>query len=263
MEQSPVSTSKIDSVGLVVQVPKRAAADYFAALLRPDFIIRDVDLHVCALLAWLESESKSTSHSPLVHRVEVLVPKKGIRFTRESRRILDEPNAGGSSAWSEAMSCEILAAVFGSRLIRTEMEIQYSPWSKITDYSACLYGRTIGVSVTRAVKHNGPLDVEDAVRLLRKKLVGVKESSRCVVPEHSWDRQILHVFAQNETVALVVQIAMSELSGEELGDTMVIISVCDDVQVPWLFYSEKTARLKREANALGQFWVKPQTTSTD
>lgn len=221
-----------------------------AALLRSDFILQDVDLHVCTLLAWLESEVE-VRRLPLVHRVQVLVPKMQIRFTRGSRRILDEPNAGGSSSWSEAMSCEILAALFGGSLVRTEMEIEYSPWSKITDYSASLYGRTIAVSVTRAVKHNGPLDVQDAAWLLRKKLAGVRESNRCVVPEHAWDRQLLHIFAQNETVALVVQIALSEMSDDEIGDTMVLISVCDDSQVPWLFYSDKTARLKLQARMSG------------
>lgn len=178
-----------------------------------------------------------------MHRAEFLVSQSALKFGRESRRILEEPNAGGSSAWSEAFSCEILSTLFGGRLLRTEMEIEYSPWGKITDYSVRLYGRTVGVSVTRAVKHNGFLEVEQAANLLRKKLYGIRESSRCVVPEHAWDRQILHVFAQNETVALVVQAAVAELSDSELGDSLLLVTVCDDGQAPWLFYSAKTARI--------------------
>lgn len=186
------------------------------------------------------------------------MPQPLLKFNPESRRILEEPNAGGSSAWSEAFSCEILSTLFGGQLLRTEMEIEYCPWGKITDYSVRLYGRTVGVSVTRAVKHDGALNVEQAACLLRKKLYGIRESSRCVVPEHKWDRQILHVFAQNETVALVVQAAVGELQDSELGDSLLMITVCDDGLAPWLFYSAKTTRVLRQ---LGWHDCSPQAFS--
>lgn len=194
-------------------------------------------MHACLLASCIEKRLKKKI--VLVHRVEFLVRPDLLRLSPSTLRLLFAPNAGGSSIWSEALSCEILGALFGATLLRTEMEIDYSPPSKITDYSVCLYGRAIGVSVTRAVRHNGVFDLFDAHRLLTKKLWGIRESSRCVVPEHSWDRQILHLFAQNETVALVLEIALSETTDDALGDTVVIITVCPDDEAPWVYYGPK------------------------
>lgn len=50
---------------------------------------------------------------------------------------------GGNSVWSEVMSYEILNASYGAQLRRTEMEIEYYPASKITDYSVTVMVRII------------------------------------------------------------------------------------------------------------------------
>ena len=58
------------------------------------------------------------------------------------------------------------------------MEIQYFPeGSKKTDYSVLLFGKPIGVSVTRAMKFSGKFTEEDAINLLEKKLLGIILSS--------------------------------------------------------------------------------------
>lgn len=49
--------------------------------------------------------------------------------------VLNLSLVGGNSVWSEVMSYEILHANYGAKLLRTEMEIEYWPASKITDYS--------------------------------------------------------------------------------------------------------------------------------
>jgi hypothetical protein len=57
------------------------------------------------------------------------------------------------------------------------MELEYFPYgSKITDYSVRCFGRSIGVSVTRAMKFRGVFTIEDGVALLTKKLNGVNAS---------------------------------------------------------------------------------------
>ena len=92
-----------------------------------------------------------------------------------SKRMLEVPNAGGNSVWSEALSMELLNNMYGAQLERTEMELEYE-WQncKITDYSVKMFGRTIGVSVTRALKFNGIFSEEDAFTLLKKKLEGIE-----------------------------------------------------------------------------------------
>jgi len=96
-----------------------------------------------------------------------------------ARRIMDEPNAGGNSVWSEVLSLEVLYRMFGAKLVKTEMEIRYAPaGSKKTDYSCVIAGQKLGVSVTRAYKYRGVYTNEDAALLLHKKLYGVLASSQ-------------------------------------------------------------------------------------
>ncbi|XP_071958582.1 uncharacterized protein [Antedon mediterranea] len=88
------------------------------------------------------------------------------------------PNAGGNSVESEVLSFEMLHRCFGAELLKTEMEVDYFPsGGAITDYTCRLFGITLGVSVTRAMKYKGQFDVEDAredaTRLLTKKLNGM------------------------------------------------------------------------------------------
>ena len=53
------------------------------------------------------------------------------------------------------------------------MEMQYYPeGGSITDYSCSMFQTTLGVSVMRAMKFRGEFAIEDAERLLMKKLSG-------------------------------------------------------------------------------------------
>lgn len=111
--------------------------------------------------------------------------KEMISLNAGSQRIMNTPNAGGSSVWSEAVSFEVLSFLCRAVLHATEMEIEYMPGSKITDYSVKVQGRDLGVSVTRAMKFSKKGDAvfteEDAYKLLSKKLNGVIESTKGVV----------------------------------------------------------------------------------
>lgn len=98
---------------------------------------------------------------------------------------MNTPNAGGNSVWSEVISHEVLSFLCRAVLHKTEMEIEYMPGSKITDYSVKVNGKDFGVSVTRAMKFSKKGDdiftEEDAYKLLSKKLRGVNESTMGVV----------------------------------------------------------------------------------
>jgi hypothetical protein len=37
------------------------------------------------------------------------------------------PNAGGNSIWSEALSFEVLSTIYGAKLLKTEMKLEYWP----------------------------------------------------------------------------------------------------------------------------------------
>jgi hypothetical protein len=133
------------------------------------------------------------------------------------------------------MSFEIVSALFNAHLLRTEMEIEYLPGSKITDYSINLFGKSIGISVTRAMKYRGTFTEADGLRLLNKKLFGVIESSRCVIEEHGWERQILHIFAEKDYIADILRDCLNQIDPELISNTIVIVTVCKNA--PWLFYN--------------------------
>ncbi len=102
---------------------------------------------------------------------------------------------------------------------------------KITDYSIQLYELHIGTSVTRAMKYDGVFDKTDGERLLRKKLAGVLDSSRLVmVPFH---KQILHVFAEADYVADVLESVYAELEDELRCSTLVMVTVVHNAS--WIF----------------------------
>lgn len=160
--------------------------------------------------------------------------RRSVGLSEESHRMLNTPNAGGNSLWSEVMSLELLRAMYGASLRRLEMEILYGCHSKITDYSVAMMGHHIGVSVTRAMKFRGIFTSDDALHLLNKKLSGVVKSTRGVIREHRWEKQILHVWAECDYIAEIVQrVYEEELDGELKANTMVICTVARESD--WMF----------------------------
>ncbi len=85
----------------------------------------------------------------------------------------------------------MLRLLLGAKLSRTEMELEYYPRGKITDYSVQLRGQQYGVSVTRALKYRGTFTRTDARKLLEKKLMGVLQSTRTVMDER-WSKQVTY-----------------------------------------------------------------------
>jgi len=146
--------------------------------------------------------------------------------------ILNEPNAGGNSVFSEVLSFEILHRTFGAELLKTEMQIDYFPEnSKKTDYSVMLNNKKIGVSVTRAFHFMGDENYTDldARMLLRKKLNGVICSSDCVSESDSWEKQILHVFVRSDRVAQILMQEYRKMKSTFKSNTIVFITVAEDV----------------------------------
>lgn len=145
-----------------------------------------------------------------------------------AQRILDLPNAGGNSVWSEVMSFEVIRCLFNCELAYTEMELAYFPYgSSITDYSINVTPHiSLGVSVTRAMAFRRSFMEEDAVRLLKKKLYGVTNSTRCVDKSMRWRKQILHVWVQEDYMLPILLHAYFNCMNDELRtDTLVLFTV--------------------------------------
>lgn len=166
----------------------------------------------------------------------------------DANRLLAVPNAGGASRVSEALSIEILSAAFGSRLLQTECEIAYWPaHSAMTDYSiSWADGTTLGVSVTRAMGAPGvPYSVDAAECLLRKKLNGVLRSTEAACGQ--WQKQILHVWAPSSSAASAIEVAYSKIETWIAMDTVVLISVCENLTE---LFEEKCTKVAKSAKTV-------------
>jgi hypothetical protein len=180
-----------------------------------------------------------------------------VTLSHDASAVLNNPNAGGSSALSEALSFEVLRVQFGAQLCRTEMQIRckcasracpdvttdtHKDWtqSKITDYSITIGCERIGVSVTRACVFKGDFTDAMAKRLLTKKLFGVVDSSAHVITPHAWKRQVLHVWCQEPYIADVLRrVYNDELDAALTRDTLVICTVAHGAE--WIFFGSKAA----------------------
>jgi hypothetical protein len=169
--------------------------------------------------------------------------------------MLSIPNAGGSSAVSEALAFELLARSFGASLEKTETELDYAQGSTMTDFAiTCFGGFPVGVSVTRAYKWRGsgaddddddvrgvpghaPVDnrfrslsVTEAHRLLAKKLAGINASSRNV-QNYRWHKQLLLVLAfTHRDAVLIEKVYRQQVSADLRANTILVITRCDGVR---------------------------------
>ncbi|KAF9313358.1 hypothetical protein BG003_005278 [Podila horticola] len=185
-----------------------------------------------------------TRSRPACVIINTSIPR-GLRFDDmdwcdDSLRMLNTPNAGGSSLLSEVLSCEMLNRCLGATLAKTEMEIKYLfAYQPITDYTVCLPNLSprmhVGVSVTRAFAFKGAYRRGDCRKLLYKKLRGILASTKNVIDERFF-KQILHVWVPNGKVARTVQATYKTLPIEVTRNTVVIISV---VNTPWVFSNRR------------------------
>ncbi|OQS02097.1 hypothetical protein THRCLA_05507 [Thraustotheca clavata] len=129
---------------------------------------------------------------------------------KDANQIYLEPNAGGRSVVSEALSMQYMHEVFGADNVVTEMKIHYwnENWKKV-DYLCTIAKERIAVSVTRAMKFPNPnaWKSDDAIKLLRKKLNGLVIARAGVCKDQRYTKSILHIWCQTKDIALSIQSA--------------------------------------------------------
>ena len=145
-----------------------------------------------------------------------------------SQKVLMSANAGGSSIISESLSAEVLVRMFGAGGIRTEMEIEYVTSSKIVDFTIKMYGKNVGVSVTRAM--GWPIEAQFTYahghRLMRKKIAGLivaRENAR-----ERFDVAILHVMCSSNRIKNVLYRVYKKLPRDFTCDIIVLCTVADE-----------------------------------
>jgi hypothetical protein len=141
--------------------------------------------------------------------------------------MVETPNAGGSSVFSEVFAYEQLARCELASLLKTETEIVYDTTGKITDLEVAIDGHKIGVSVTRAVTFpfGQPYTTEAATTLIQRKLQDIQAASANVSAQDKWDKQILAVLAYDDQHADVVLQVWNSFDASIRADTIVLVTV--------------------------------------
>jgi hypothetical protein len=147
-------------------------------------------------------------------------------LTPGGRHVIETPNAGGSSIFSEVFAYEQLARCELAPLVKTETEIVYDTAGKITDLSVSIQGVKIGVSVTRAFAFplGTPYSVSQATTLIKRKLEDILVSTADVSAADRWQKQILAVLAYDDQAADTVLEAWNGLAPAVKADSIVLVT---------------------------------------
>lgn len=174
---------------------------------------------------------------------------KGIKPSADALKIFTEPNAGGKSINSEALSMEMLGTMWGAREVITEMALEYwnESWSKCDYLCSVPCGREgqrdlVAVSVTRAMAYPHPsgFNSDEALRLLKKKLKGLLVARKGLFGL-DFRKSLLHVWCETEAIADEVQRVYEEVLEDELkGDAIVLLSVAENAEYVFYDYEDMT-----------------------
>ncbi|MDX2088596.1 MAG: hypothetical protein SFX73_12145 [Kofleriaceae bacterium] len=141
-------------------------------------------------------------------------------------RLIETPNAGGSSQMSEVFAFEQLARCEQAALLKTETEIVYDTQGKITDLEIELAGHKVGVSVTRAVAFpfGSTYSLSAAMELVQRKLTDIQASTANVSAADRWEKQILAVLAWDDAAADTFAQAWTMTEASVKADTIIVIT---------------------------------------
>jgi hypothetical protein len=198
----------------------------------PEIDAPPADLYALSGMCGVLNDPELTGAAPvLVHDAMTFArryndPADRALLTDGGRTIVETPNAGGSSIYSEVFAFEQLAKCEMAGLLKTETQIVYDTAGKITDILVTIDGKKVGVSVVRAVQFpfGTPYTLDNATMILTKKLEDIQESSMNVSPGDKWVKQVLAVLAYDEQHADTVEQAWLGLSATVKADTVVVVT---------------------------------------
>lgn len=153
---------------------------------------------------------------------------------RNALQLLSQPNAGGSSIYSEALSIELLSRLLGVHLYKTEKELIYNfpnvfnngGSGPMMDYACHYKSLILGVSVTRAMSFHREYTKKDATLLIEKKLNNMMTSSQNI-QNIKFDRHILHIWTESTKNASIVKKVVVK-NKKKYKDTVVLVSTINN-----------------------------------
>jgi hypothetical protein len=202
------------------------------------YVIRcSIREHASTLLSIWERESQGGIFQ---HHYKATKKLEHFKLSDDAIKIYKEPNAGGSSINSEALSADVLGKLYNVTDIVTEMEINYKEdnWKKC-DYLVSIWGENVGVSVTRGMRYPTPdlFDREDAVRLLKRKLGGLAAAQEGIQPNHYFHKSILHIWCETKKIAEIITKVYHTLEETLKNNIVVVLTITND-KSKYIYYDK-------------------------
>lgn len=149
------------------------------------------------------------------------------QLTAGGLEIILDGNAGGSSLYSEVFAFEWLARCEAATLLKTETEILYDVAGKKADLLVELGGRTIGVSVVRAVSFpfDQPYTLAAATTIIQRKLDDLALATTQVSAADRWSEQMVAALAYAPQHAQVLMQAWAALDAQTRRETILVVAV--------------------------------------
>ena len=154
------------------------------------------------------------------------------RLSAGAKRFLEIPNAGGSSVFSEALSCELFSSLYHGKYLRTEMEIDYicqafKPVDMLIKLPVKGKYINVAISTTRAMAHWGHelYTRELADKLIRRKVMQLILARDAVCDNDGFEKSILHVWCQTDRIAKIVSSSFFELDPDSTKNILCICTV--------------------------------------
>lgn len=182
---------------------------------------------MCGVLAQMDLTGPTPQffRASITFEREFVDPADRPLLTDGGERMMNTPNAGGSSSLSEAFAFEQLTRCEDAVLVHTETEIMYDAPGKRTDLEISIQGVKLGVSVVRTFGYplGTPYTLDQATTLIGRKLRDINESSMLVSPVDRWQKQFLAVIAWDDATTETVYEAWQSLDAETRADTQVVV----------------------------------------
>ena len=250
--QPVVSTTQpVVSTTQPVVSPLNPKLDNSPPLVRPNYIVYNTNYSIIQPLEThiraknlLSTTGKNTSPLVVQHTLRSNPNRQHIKdwdVCEYARKIYCEPNAGGKSINSEAFSVNVLNELYGITDILSEMEVEYIWYNyKKCDYICTIFGQRVGVSVTRAMGYPDPshFTVEDADRLLTKKINGLLVAREGVLTKYDFDKCILHMWCESKGIADTISERHALLPDEVKDNILVVLTVTKPYSSPFIYYDE-------------------------
>ncbi|XP_033126042.1 AAC-rich mRNA clone AAC4 protein-like, partial [Anneissia japonica] len=206
------------------------------------YIGKNFGVRLCDYFKFLRSIEQASERALVQCSFNCFRSFASMELSSSAKKLQTCPNAGGNSVESEVLSFELLHRCFGAELLKTEMEVDYFPTGgAITDYTCRLFGTTLGVSVTRAMKYRGQFDVEDAKRLLTKKLNGILNATQNTLED--WKKQVLHIWAPSHSVAKTVWKVYEDMIHTDIkANTVVMVTITESTSAYCSMFDNRKKR---------------------